>query len=145
MGPDQLGEIRKPKKSAWAEEKMEDGAFGEEGAGFESVAGGGLHSLFVDEKGTVSCPSNLVDKSKPYCRFGPVVSMMMQPSEESPKTSPIQKNPARSLILTISRHTLILCKPSLTKISEPLNSPLETPFQQLSARTAICEFGARSG
>ena len=54
MGPDYLGEFDKPKKNAWVEEGIEDGKFGEEGAGIESVASGGLHSVFVDERGTVS-------------------------------------------------------------------------------------------
>jgi regulator of chromosome condensation len=54
MGPDVLGELDKPKKSAWVEQQMQEGIFGEVGAGLESVVGGGLHSLFIDEKGTVS-------------------------------------------------------------------------------------------
>lgn len=33
---------------------MQDGTFGEVGAGLETIAGGGMHTLFVDEKGTVS-------------------------------------------------------------------------------------------
>ncbi|KIK67820.1 hypothetical protein GYMLUDRAFT_92496 [Collybiopsis luxurians FD-317 M1] len=38
---------------------MQGGVFGEEGAGLEEVAGGGMHSLFVDEKGTIwSCGLN---------------------------------------------------------------------------------------
>ncbi|KAJ7639088.1 regulator of chromosome condensation 1/beta-lactamase-inhibitor protein II [Roridomyces roridus] len=59
MGPDVLGELDKPKKHAWVEEQMEDGTFGEDNAGLEMVAAGGMHSLFVDEKGTVwSCGVN---------------------------------------------------------------------------------------
>lgn len=54
MGPDILGELDKPKRNLWVEEQMQEGTFGEEGAGLESIFGGGLHSLFVDEKGTVS-------------------------------------------------------------------------------------------
>ena len=54
MGPDFLGEFGKPKKNAWIEEQIEDGAFGGEGAGLEAVAAGGLHTLLIDEKGTVS-------------------------------------------------------------------------------------------
>ncbi|KAG5648857.1 hypothetical protein DXG03_000206 [Asterophora parasitica] len=53
MGPDVLGELDKPKKSLWVEEQIAKGTFGEEGAGIESVVGGGLHTLFIDEKGTV--------------------------------------------------------------------------------------------
>lgn len=54
MGPDILGELDKPKKSAWVEQQMQEGTFGEVGAGLESIVGGGLHTLFIDEKGTVS-------------------------------------------------------------------------------------------
>jgi len=57
MGEDELGEISKPKKNKWVEEGMEDKLFGdEEGAGLESIAAGGLHTLFIDEKGVIwSC------------------------------------------------------------------------------------------
>jgi hypothetical protein len=34
------------------EKKIEEGIFGE-GAGIEYVAAGGLHTVFIDEKGTV--------------------------------------------------------------------------------------------
>jgi regulator of chromosome condensation len=57
LGTSALGEIQKPRKQAWAEKQMEEGTFGEVGAGLESVAGGGMHTLFIDEKGTVSCES----------------------------------------------------------------------------------------
>lgn len=53
MGPDVLGEIQKPRKNPWVEEKMQEGEFGEEGAGLVAIAAGGLHSVFSDEKGTV--------------------------------------------------------------------------------------------
>lgn len=55
MGDDELGELSKPKKNKWVEEGMEDGKFGSNGAGLESIAAGGLHTLFIDETGTVSC------------------------------------------------------------------------------------------
>ncbi|GAV99134.1 rcc1 domain-containing protein [Lentinula edodes] len=59
LGPDALDEFDKPKKHGWAEEQIQDGTFGEEGAGLEEIAGGGMHSLFVDEKGTIwSCGLN---------------------------------------------------------------------------------------
>jgi regulator of chromosome condensation len=54
MGPDVLGELDKPKKHAWVEEQIEEGTFGPDNAGIETVAAGGMHSIFVDEKGTVS-------------------------------------------------------------------------------------------
>lgn len=53
MGPDVLHEVPKPKRSVWSEEQSEEGKFGEEGAGLESMSAGGLHTLLVDEKGTV--------------------------------------------------------------------------------------------
>lgn len=54
MGEGQLGELRKPTRNKWVEEGVTEGRFGPStGAGLESVAGGGLYSLFVDENGTV--------------------------------------------------------------------------------------------
>lgn len=54
MGEDQLGELHKPTRNKWVEQGMAEGQFGPaEGAGFESVAAGGLYSLFVDENGAV--------------------------------------------------------------------------------------------
>ncbi|KAJ3531511.1 hypothetical protein NM688_g7565 [Phlebia brevispora] len=59
MGEDALGELEKPTRNKLVEQKMQDGEFGEEGAGLEAVAAGGLFTLFVDEKGTVwSCGTN---------------------------------------------------------------------------------------
>ncbi|KAF8165485.1 regulator of chromosome condensation 1/beta-lactamase-inhibitor protein II [Crassisporium funariophilum] len=59
MGPGMLDEIPKPRRNAWFEEQMEEGLFGEEGAGMEFVASGGLHTIFIDEKGTMwSCGVN---------------------------------------------------------------------------------------
>lgn len=53
MGPDLLDEYSKPKKNAWVEKKIEEGAFGESNAGIAAIAAGGLHTLFVDGNGTV--------------------------------------------------------------------------------------------
>ena len=54
MGDDQLGELHKPVRNKWAEQGMSEGRFGPiEGAGLESIAAGGLYSLFVDENGKV--------------------------------------------------------------------------------------------
>jgi regulator of chromosome condensation len=54
MGEDELGEYPKPKMNKWVKEGMEEKRFGdEEGAGLEAVAAGGLHTLFIDEKGVV--------------------------------------------------------------------------------------------
>ena len=59
MGPAHLGEFDKPKRNVWIESKSEEGAFGEDGAGIECIAAGGVHTMFVDEKGTVSVLSLL--------------------------------------------------------------------------------------
>lgn len=53
MGPEVLDEYRKPKRSTWIEEAIEEGKFGETGAGPESIAAGGLHSALIDEQGKV--------------------------------------------------------------------------------------------
>ena len=47
-------EINKPRKNAFVASHIEEGSFGDDEAGLESIAAGGLHTLFVDEKGTVS-------------------------------------------------------------------------------------------
>jgi hypothetical protein len=53
MGTAFLGDYDKPTRNKLVEEKIAQGAFGGEGAGIESVASGGLHSLLVDETGKV--------------------------------------------------------------------------------------------
>ncbi|KAJ6628900.1 regulator of chromosome condensation 1/beta-lactamase-inhibitor protein II [Mycena sp. CBHHK59/15] len=53
MGPEVLGELDKPKKHLWVEEQIEAGTFGDDNAGIETLAAGGMHSIFIDEKGTV--------------------------------------------------------------------------------------------
>ncbi|KAI8982826.1 RCC1/BLIP-II [Trametes punicea] len=56
---DYNGEISKPRKNPFVSEKIEEGAFGDDHAGLESVAAGGLHTLLLDEKGTIwSCGTN---------------------------------------------------------------------------------------
>lgn len=78
MGPDILGELDKPKKSIWVEQKIQEGAFGSEGAGLESIVAGGLHSLFIDERGTVSIfGHSLAQLFLNRNRYGRVVLMMM--------------------------------------------------------------------
>ncbi|KAH9988058.1 regulator of chromosome condensation 1/beta-lactamase-inhibitor protein II [Russula vinacea] len=60
MGPSYLDELSKPTRNTWVEEKMSQGVFGSgPGSGIVGVAAGGLHSLFIDENGTVwSCGVN---------------------------------------------------------------------------------------
>ncbi|PPQ65585.1 hypothetical protein CVT26_000534 [Gymnopilus dilepis] len=53
MGPDVLDELPKPKRNMWAEAEMEKNTFGEDKGGMESVASGGLHTIFIDENGKV--------------------------------------------------------------------------------------------
>jgi len=54
MGPSFLDELSKPTRNTWVEEKMTQGVFGSgPGSGIVGVAAGGLHSLFIDENGTV--------------------------------------------------------------------------------------------
>lgn len=51
--------IRKPRCNRYVEQKMAENALGGVGAGLETVAAGGMHSLMVDETGTVwSCGAN---------------------------------------------------------------------------------------
>ena len=59
MGPEFLGEFSFPKRNTWVDTKSREGVFGSEGAGLEAIAAGGLHTLFIDEKGTV-CHSTVV-------------------------------------------------------------------------------------
>ncbi|KAG6335109.1 hypothetical protein ID866_3978 [Astraeus odoratus] len=59
MGPDHLGEFSAPKRNTWVDQQISAGTFGPDGAGLEAVAAGGVHSLFIDENGTVwSCGVN---------------------------------------------------------------------------------------
>lgn len=54
MGPSYLDELSKPTRNTWVEEKIAQGVFGSgPGSGIVGVAAGGLHSLFIDENGTV--------------------------------------------------------------------------------------------
>ncbi|KAJ3893140.1 regulator of chromosome condensation 1/beta-lactamase-inhibitor protein II, partial [Lentinula edodes] len=47
-------EYPRPKRHIWAERKMSEGVFGlEPGAGIVSIAAGGMHTLLLDEKGTI--------------------------------------------------------------------------------------------
>ncbi|TFL00681.1 regulator of chromosome condensation 1/beta-lactamase-inhibitor protein II [Pterulicium gracile] len=59
-GPDDLGEKTRPRRNPWVDENIDDGTFGSaSGAGIESIAAGGMHTLFIDENGTVwSCGVN---------------------------------------------------------------------------------------
>jgi regulator of chromosome condensation len=54
MGPNYLDELSKPTRNTWVEEKIAQGAFGPgPNSGIVAVSAGGLHSLFIDENGTV--------------------------------------------------------------------------------------------
>ncbi|KAI0280172.1 regulator of chromosome condensation 1/beta-lactamase-inhibitor protein II [Russula aff. rugulosa BPL654] len=60
LGPSFLDELSKPTRNTWVEEKIAQGVFGSgPGSGIVGVVAGGLHSLFIDENGTVwSCGVN---------------------------------------------------------------------------------------
>ena len=45
--------INVPRKNAFVSKHIEAGTFGSPGAGLEAIAAGGLHTLFLDENGTV--------------------------------------------------------------------------------------------
>lgn len=57
MGPDLLDDVVKPKLHKWCQEAIEEGRFGDEGAGIESITAGGMHSFMVDEEGKVRTSS----------------------------------------------------------------------------------------
>lgn len=77
LGPEYTAEISKPKKHNWMEKKMDEGVFGEPGAGIESVAAGGLHTVFIDEKGTVCHFSHFLGFSYSNARSGRVARTTM--------------------------------------------------------------------
>lgn len=47
-------EVGRPTKNIWSRAQIRRGLFGGPGAGLVAIAAGGLHSLFLDENGTVS-------------------------------------------------------------------------------------------
>jgi regulator of chromosome condensation len=53
IGDDLLHEIGEPKVHPWVEQHVHLGTFGGDGAGLEAVVAGGMHTLFLDETGTV--------------------------------------------------------------------------------------------
>ena len=57
FGPERevTGEVAKPKRQTWIERKVEEGEMIK--GGVVGVAAGGMHSLFSDEEGNVSCVS----------------------------------------------------------------------------------------
>ncbi|KAI8974193.1 regulator of chromosome condensation 1/beta-lactamase-inhibitor protein II [Trametes punicea] len=60
MGAEVLGlNLPKPRRNHYVEKLSEEGAFGEPGAGLESIAAGALQSVLIDETGTVwTCGTN---------------------------------------------------------------------------------------
>ena len=53
MGPDATGEYARPKMQKFFKTASDEGKLGGEGAGVESLAAGGLHTLVIDEAGKV--------------------------------------------------------------------------------------------
>lgn len=100
MGSDVLDSLTKPRRSQWVEDQMSKGTFGEVGAGLTAVAGGGLHTLFTDEKGTVrEMSSSLSLLCSIFPRYGLVALMITPHSAELPRTF---------LILTMKAHSSTL-------------------------------------
>ncbi len=77
-------EIPKPRKNAFVAEHIEEGTFGGDEAGLESIAAGGLHTLFVDEKGTVSTSLLALEPWLTWLRSGRAGRTTMVPSGVSP-------------------------------------------------------------
>lgn len=50
----------KPRRNWWVDEQIQAGTFGAVGAGVESIAAGGMHTLFIDESGKVRTLYSLV-------------------------------------------------------------------------------------
>jgi regulator of chromosome condensation len=70
MGPGYLDELSKPTRNTWVEEKISQGVFGPgPGSGITGIAAGGLHSLFIDENGTVCMliPCGRITRCLPAC------------------------------------------------------------------------------
>ncbi|KAI6130339.1 regulator of chromosome condensation 1/beta-lactamase-inhibitor protein II [Pisolithus croceorrhizus] len=112
MGPDFLGEFPSPKRNTWVDQKISEGVFGSEGAGLEAIAAGGLHTLFVDEKGAVwSCGVN------DDAALGRIT-----------KDVPDPKNPGSSMDID-----------TLTAIPHPIQSLLDEKFRavQITAGDSI--------
>jgi regulator of chromosome condensation len=66
MGPSFLDELPKPTRNTWVEEKIGQGVFGPRpNSGIVGVAAGGLHTLFIDESGTV-CSFLVSDLAKTH-------------------------------------------------------------------------------
>jgi len=65
MGPDHQGELDKPTRNKLIEEMITKGDFGGKGFGIEAIASGGMHTLFVDECGTVRICFTLWDLTQP--------------------------------------------------------------------------------
>jgi hypothetical protein len=147
MGPDILGELDKPKRNVWVEEQMQEGTFGGEGAGLESIVGGGLHTLFIDEKGTVSATIayRVLCEKLIFIRCGHVVSMTMPPWEGLHTTSPILTMQMPSWTSTNSQVYHTRCNHWSTRSSEQSRLPAVTAFVPLSVIKEILEYGVLSG
>lgn len=112
MGPDCLGEYSAPKRNTWVDAKIKEGVFGSEGAGLEAVAAGGLHTLFLDEKGTVRHSMLCYNSYSHFLsRSGHVESTMTPRWVVSRKMSLTPTTQAPSLTSTLSLLTLIRYSP----------------------------------
>lgn len=98
MGEDNLGELTKPQRNKLVEEMIQEGKFGEKGAGFQAVAAGGMSSLLVDEQGTVSsvlqCEKCNADMLCCLSRYGPAAQTIMPLWDGIPPMSQIRNEKA---------------------------------------------------
>lgn len=117
MGEDLLGEYEKPMRNKIVEQKMQDGEFGEDDAGLEAVAAGGLFTLLLDEKGTVSLMFDFSIYVLMNTRYGPSVPTTTPLSDDSQQMSPTPKMRANSSTSTRSPHSHIQLNLSSKKAS----------------------------
>ena len=110
LGPEVVEEISKPRRQKWIEEKIDEGAFGEPGAGIEYVAAGGLHTVFIDEKGAVGVISLIFGFFSSNARSGHVARTTMLLLDVLRKIFLIRIIPAVSWTQTTSPLTPILFK-----------------------------------
>ena len=133
MGPNVLGELSKPKKNPWIDEQIQAHVFGENFGGLESIAAGGMHTIFIDEKGTVRIFLVVPKHDKllsTLARFGHVVSTMMLLSVVSLKMCQIRIILGAFSTSTNLHPCHIPYNLSSTRISGQSKSSLEIQYPQ---------------
>lgn len=147
MGERALGECEKPTRNKLVEAEMMEGTLGGEGAGFEAVAAGGMYSLFIDEKGTVSDVRDFRDTPQTDLqrRFGLVERTTMLPSGVTQPTYPSPTSRANSWISTLLLLSHFLFRLWSTKASALRALLLAIVSPLLSARRETFVRGAHFG